>query len=77
LPEAQLVERALSMSAMSEDRLGSRVKQLIDEINELAARSSHEGTLREVVESSALVAHRRTNEKYLRHLAAVIGHALV
>jgi hypothetical protein len=37
----------------------------MDEINELASRSSHEGTLREVIESSALVARRpdgRTNE---------------
>lgn len=56
LPAAQLVERALSMSGINEDRLGSQMKQLISEINELAL--THEGTLSEVIESGALIARR-------------------
>jgi len=61
LPSAQLVQRALSMSSINEARLGSRIKQLVDEIAELTSRLSDEGNLTEVIETSALIA-RRTEE---------------
>ncbi|MGA7329580.1 MAG: class I SAM-dependent methyltransferase [Rhodomicrobium sp.] len=58
LPAAQLVERALSLSSINEGRLGSQMKQLVADIQELASRWSQEGTLSEVIESSALIARR-------------------
>jgi SAM-dependent methyltransferase len=61
LPSAQLVERALSMSSISEARIGSRINQLVDDVAQLASRWSDGGILSEVVETSAIVA-RRTDE---------------
>ena len=51
-------ERALSMSSINDGRLGSRMKQLVSDIEELTSRWSHEGNLSEVIESSALIARR-------------------
>jgi hypothetical protein len=58
LPAERLVERALSMSAINEVRLGSKMKLLIQDINEIGSRFSNEGILSEVVETSALIARR-------------------
>lgn len=53
-----LVERALSMSSLSRARLGERVEALVADLRALFARLAPEGTLSEVLESSALIARR-------------------
>ena len=58
-----LVERALSMSGTSRDRLGEdRVAALRIEVEQLVAAVSHDGLVTEVVESTALVARRPSHQ---------------
>jgi SAM-dependent methyltransferase len=58
LPAEHLVERALSISAINEANLGGKMRNLIDDIQELSARVSLGGAVSEVVETSALIARR-------------------
>jgi SAM-dependent methyltransferase len=58
LPTEHLVERALSMSAIKEVGLDSKMKLLIDDIKELGSRFSTEGIVSEVIETSALIGRR-------------------
>jgi trans-aconitate methyltransferase len=58
LPSSQLAGRALSMSSLNEQRIGSRIHQLTDAIEQLSSRWGNEGMLIEVIETSALVARR-------------------
>ncbi len=58
LPAEHLVERALSISAINEAGLGSKMKHLIDDIKELSSRFSPGGIVSEVIETSALIARR-------------------
>ncbi|HUC18354.1 MAG TPA: class I SAM-dependent methyltransferase [Acetobacteraceae bacterium] len=53
-----LVERALSMSSLSRARLGEQVDALATDLRALFARLAPDGTLSEVLESSALIARR-------------------
>jgi SAM-dependent methyltransferase len=55
---ASLIDRAFSMSSTSPERLGSRAAALQQEIEALIATIAPDGTLVEVVQSSALVARR-------------------
>ncbi len=58
LPAAHLVERALSISGVNEAVLGSKMKSLIDAIEDLSARFSLGGMVSEVIETTALIARR-------------------
>jgi SAM-dependent methyltransferase len=53
-----LLERALSMSSLSRARLGERTEALVRDLTALLARVAPGGTLSEVLESAALIAHR-------------------
>jgi len=53
-----LIERALSMSSLSRARLGEQVAALAADLRALFARLAPDGTLSEVLESSALIARR-------------------
>jgi SAM-dependent methyltransferase len=55
---ASLVDRALSMSGTSPERLGGRMEAFTQEIAALAGQSAQNGELIEVVESRALIAFR-------------------
>jgi len=55
---ASFVDRALSISSVSRDRIGPRADDLALEVNAAMARFAQEGTIVEVVESEALVARR-------------------
>jgi SAM-dependent methyltransferase len=52
------VDRALSRSSTSPDRLGSKVDTLMGEVRELMGRFARDGLVTEVVEYSALIARR-------------------
>ena len=58
LPAEYLVERALSISAINEASLGSKMKDLIGDIKDLSSRFSLGGIVSEVIETSALIALR-------------------
>jgi SAM-dependent methyltransferase len=60
-PLEHLVDRALSFSSLSSDRIGARVHDLAKDVLELMAPFSREGTVAEVVESEALVARRASS----------------
>ncbi len=53
-----LVDRALSKSSTSPDRLGGRAEMLARDIRELVARHAADGWVTEVIESRALIARR-------------------
>jgi SAM-dependent methyltransferase len=57
-PVAAIVNRTLSMSSSSRDRIGERADQLAAEVATLAQGIAVDGMIREVVESTALVAFR-------------------
>jgi hypothetical protein len=57
-PLEHFVERALSMSSVSRDRIGARVDELAREVREVMAPFAQEGMVVEVVESEALIARR-------------------
>jgi SAM-dependent methyltransferase len=54
----RLIERALSMSSTSRDRLGARADELIAELKQLIAKVARDGMIEEVVESRATIARR-------------------
>ena len=58
LPAERLVERALSISAINEADLGAKMDSVINDIKDLSSRFSLEGTVSEVIETSALIARR-------------------
>jgi SAM-dependent methyltransferase len=59
IPGASLIDRALSMSSTSRERLGEAgVKQLRAGLEKLVADVSDDGMVTEVIESSALIARR-------------------
>jgi hypothetical protein len=58
VPADQLVDRAMSMSSTTSATLGERVADLVRELREAIAGSVEDGQVREVVETSALVARR-------------------
>ena len=55
---AQLVERALSRSSTTTERLGPAAAQLAKEIEELLAPLASDGMLSEVIATTALIARR-------------------
>jgi SAM-dependent methyltransferase len=57
-PVDRLIDRALSMSSSSPERLGPRAADLVREIQELLAGVAVDGLVTEVVESEALIARR-------------------
>jgi SAM-dependent methyltransferase len=57
-PIERLVDRALSMSSTTPDRLGPKVAELADKVRATVARHAVDGLVTEVVEASALVATR-------------------
>jgi SAM-dependent methyltransferase len=57
-PVDRLVDRALSMSSTTPDRLGARTAELADRMRAAMARHAADGLVTEVVEASALVARR-------------------
>jgi len=57
-PVDRLIDRALSMSSSSPERLGPRAADLVRELRELLAGVAADGLVTEVVESEALIAHR-------------------
>ena len=58
VPAERLVERALSISAINEAGLGSKMNNLINDIRDLSSRFSLGGIVSEVIETSALIARR-------------------
>ena len=58
IPADSLIDRALSMSSVMSGAIGDRVEALIAEIEGLTAEYEAEGTLGEVVTSTALIARR-------------------
>ena len=58
LPAEHLVDRALSISAINEAGLGSKMNDLIGGIKDLSSRFSLGGIVSEVIETSALIARR-------------------
>jgi SAM-dependent methyltransferase len=58
VPAASLVDRALSMSSTSRDRLGPRASALVRDLAELTDEIAVDGRLTEVIESSALLGRR-------------------
>ena len=65
VPAEHLVERALSISAINEASLGSRMQHLIDNIEDLSSRFSLEGIISEVIETSALIARRVDESEHM------------
>jgi SAM-dependent methyltransferase len=57
-PVARFVDRALSMSSTTRERLGARAGELAQEMRATMAKHASDGEVGEVVESSALIAHR-------------------
>ena len=57
-PVEVFVDRALSRSTTSPDRLGTKVDALVGEVRLLMARFARDGLVTEVVEYSALIARR-------------------
>ncbi|MDR3516077.1 MAG: class I SAM-dependent methyltransferase [Azospirillaceae bacterium] len=55
---ADLIDRALSMSSTSPQRLGDRTTALVDALQTLLAGVAVDGLLTEIVETSALIARR-------------------
>lgn len=55
---ASLIDRALSMSSTSRDRLGSRADQMVQELGDLLERIAPLGGIPEVLEWTALIARR-------------------
>ncbi|OWJ65293.1 hypothetical protein BWR60_20385 [Inquilinus limosus] len=58
IPADSLIDRALSMSSVMSGTIGDRVEALIAEIEGLTAEYEADGTLGEVVTSTALIARR-------------------
>ncbi len=58
VPASVLIDRARSMSTTSPERLGARVEALRDELTALIGTIAPDGTLTEVIESSALIGRR-------------------
>lgn len=55
---ASLIDRALSMSSASRDRIGARADQMVRDLQDLLRRIAPLGTLTEVLECTALIARR-------------------
>jgi trans-aconitate methyltransferase len=53
-----LVDRALSMSSTSQDRIGEKLDDLVSELRAFSSALSPDGYVDEIVESAALVARR-------------------
>jgi SAM-dependent methyltransferase len=58
-PVERFVDRALSMSSTTRERLGGRADELADEMRAAMGEAATDGLVTEVVESSALLARRR------------------
>ncbi|MEA2780263.1 MAG: hypothetical protein QOK29_1807 [Rhodospirillaceae bacterium] len=59
----RLVDRALSMSSTTADRLGERTAELADRIRQTMAPFAVDGTIIEVVEAGALIARRGPSDR--------------
>lgn len=57
-PLEHLLARALSMSSLSRQRLGARLDELLEKIEQLVKPHACDGHVHETVESSALIARR-------------------
>ena len=57
-PLEHLLARALSMSSLSRQRLGARLDELLEKIEQLVKPHVRDGHVDETVESSALIARR-------------------
>jgi SAM-dependent methyltransferase len=54
----RFVDRALSLSSVSRERIGARADDLVREVREALAGFAREGAVTEVIESEALIARR-------------------
>jgi SAM-dependent methyltransferase len=59
----RLIDRALSMSSTSRDRLGARAEALTRELTEVIGAIAPRGCLTEVIESSALIGSRTVSHR--------------
>jgi SAM-dependent methyltransferase len=59
----RLIDRALSMSTTSRDRLGARAEALARELTALIGAIAPQGSLTEVIESSALIGRRPVSRR--------------
>src|SRR5262249_55944303 len=57
-PVEHFVDRALSMSSVSRDRIGARTDELAEEVRGVMASFVREGMVVEIIESEALIARR-------------------
>jgi hypothetical protein len=57
-PVERLVDRALSLSSVSQGQIGARADDLAGELRAALAAFAAEGSVTEVVESEALIARR-------------------
>jgi hypothetical protein len=57
---ASLIDRALSMSSTSQDRIGVRTDQMVHDLQDLLRRIAPLGSLTELLECTALIARRQT-----------------
>jgi SAM-dependent methyltransferase len=58
-PVERFVDRALSLSSVSQGQIGARADDLAREIHEVMGRFARDGRVTEVVESEALIARRQ------------------
>jgi SAM-dependent methyltransferase len=59
VPVQRLLDRPLSMSSMSRERLGAQLDEMIAELSALVTPHSRDGMVDELVKSTALIARRR------------------
>jgi hypothetical protein len=59
-PVERLIDRALSMSSTSPERLGSEMEAVTAKLREMLSSHASDGKITEIVESEALIAFRQT-----------------
>lgn len=58
MPVQRLLERPLSMSSLSRERLGGKLDELVEELRALVTPHARDGTVEEIVASTAMIGRR-------------------